>query len=544
MWFDATTIAEVTPFLTLPRQWGLLIASITEQLGRDTAYHWRKAVEQAAASQHTAEDAVESIPRRLPPMEPLTPPLPTSAFLHPEIAEGAAPWLDAYCEHSAYWAPRAAKGFHQTIGLWVLSTISARRICVHLGKPKYPMLFLALVAPSSLFTKTTTAHIGRKALANAGCKFLLTPDRITPQALVRRMAGKIEDDYGTLTEEEQNDRKRALALAGQRGWYYEEWGGMLHQIRRSDSVMSEFHSMLKVLDDGEDDFANETIIRGLEHVQDPSLALLASATPADLAPFMRPHSPWWNDGFWARFSFATPLSEEEPSLARQPRGLDILSSDLIVGLHAWHQRLGIPDYHVERIYDDREKPLGWKGVRAPFQPQVLQIPDSVLDAYQTYNEGLITLVRQGKVGEDMSSCYARFHEKALRIATLLASLSDRPTIELCHWAYAQQVTEAWRTMLHHLIQSAAASEPMSKEQAWEERIETLLTSSGAMTARQLQQNIFRCTSEELRRLLSSMASIGRIIAIPKGKTTLYMLPMDAPPVEEESKDEKNDDLPF
>jgi Protein of unknown function (DUF3987) len=476
---------------------------------------------------------------------PLTPALPEEALLHPELAEGAAPWLDAYCEHSRTWAPRAAQGFHQAIGLWVLSTISARRVCVHLGKPHFPMLFIALIAPSTLYTKTTTAHVGRKGITDAGCKFLLTPDRITPQALIRRMSGKIEDDYGNLDEDEQNIRRRDLAFAGQRGWYYEEWGTLLHQIRRQDSVMTEFHGMLKVLDDASDDFSNETILRGLEYVKDPALALLASATPADLAPFMRPGNPWWRDGFWARFAFVTPLIDEKPSLADLPRGLDALPSELVVSLHAWHKQLGIPEFSVEGVFDHKGNSTGtWKGKRAAFQPQVLTIPDDVLGAYRSYNKALMSMVINGTVSPDLSGCYGRYHDKALRIATLLASFNNSSSIQFMHWAYAQQVVESWRAMLHNLLQTAAESEPMSREQMWEEKIEQLLSSRGAMTARELQQQMFRCTSQDLQRLLASMVNIGRIVAIPKGKTALYMVPMDAPPAEQENAKEENDDVPF
>lgn len=74
---------------------------------------------------------------------------------------------------------------------------------------------------------------------------------------------------------------------------------------------------------------------------------------------------------------------------------------------------------------------------------------------------------------------------------------------------------------------------MTREQIWEEKIESLLSSCGAMTARDLQRHLFRCTSQELKQLLSAMVSVGRIVMIPKGKTQLYMLPLDAPPGEEE-----------
>lgn len=542
-WYDPEPLALIATLYPDKDAWGKAKQIFTSIGGN--RFDLEQAVKQYLDRHENGRAPVISRVRQASTEPSLMPPLPEEACLHPELAEGAAPWLDAYCDHSRIWAPRAADGFHQAIGLWMLSTISARRVCVHLGKPQFPMLFLALVAPSTLYTKTTTAHVGRRAITDAGCKFLLTPDRITPQALIRRMSGKVDDDYGDLDVQEQEVRRRDLAFAGQRGWYYEEWGTLLHQIRRQDSVMTEFHGMLKVLDDASDDFSNETILRGLEYVKDPALALLASATPADLAPFMRPGNPWWRDGFWARFAFITPRRDEKPSLADLPRGLDALPSELISTLHSWHTRLGIPDYDVEPIFDAKKNATGrWKGTRAPFQPQVLAIPDDVLSAYRTYNKALVGMVIDGTVSADLSGCYGRYHDKALRIATLLASMSNAPRLHLMHWAYAQQVVESWRAMLHHLLQTAAESEPMSREQAWEERVEQLLSSHGPMTARDLQRQLFRCTAQDLQRLLASMTTIGRIFTIPKGKTMLYMVPMDAPPEQESSIEEKNDDVPF
>jgi hypothetical protein len=532
-WHDESIAEDMAPFLQDPYRLGPLLAMAKKQ-GIDTFIlqaGWKQA-------QHF-NGAVPPVGKSVPvsPID-LAPELPKEARLPPRLAIGAAGWLEDYCAHSRFWAPRAADGFHQAVGLWMLSTISARRVCVHLGKPEFPMLFLTMVAPSTLYTKTTTAHIARRALRQAGCQFLLTPDRITPQALIRRMSGRVEDDYSVLDQEQKDIKRRELAFAGQRGWYYEEWGGMLQQIRRHDSVMSDFHGTLRVLDDGADDFSNETIMRGLEHVVDPSLALLCSATPADLAPYMRPGANWWQDGFWPRFAFITPRTDEPPSLADQPPGLDTLPAALVEPLHRWHARLGEPKCTIEPMYDSEGKPSGrWKADRRPFAPHVLGMPAEVLKAYNTYNKALLTLIIENRTSQDVKGCYGRFHAKALRVAILLASLEGCADIEMRHWAYAQHIAETWRNMLHHLLVIAAESEPKSNEQLWEEKIESLLSVHGPMTARELQRHLFRCPASALKNVLASMAAIGRIVMMPKGKTMLYLVPMDAPPAEVEDVEE-------
>src|SRR5262249_26155337 len=153
-----------------------------------------------------------------------------------------------YISHSARWSPRAASNFHTANGLWTLSTVAARRIAVEIGHPIYPNLFLALIARSTLYAKTTTAKIARRDLQQAGCGALLASDRSTPQALLRNMAGVVPESYPVMSPDEQIAVSQRIAFAAQRGWYYEEWGSMLHQMTRKDSPMSEFHGMLRWLD--------------------------------------------------------------------------------------------------------------------------------------------------------------------------------------------------------------------------------------------------------------------------------------------------------
>lgn len=540
MWFLPETLADLALIRYDKAQWGEV--KTHAKLQGINPWDLEGAVDEAIAKSNGY--GPEMVPLTFPDVrEPLMPLLPHDARFDVSLAEGAAPWLEAYCAHSRHWAPRAAQGFHQAVGLWLLSMVAARRVCVHLGTQKFPMLFLALIAPSTLYTKSTTAHVAQKALESIGCRFFLTPDRQSPQALIRRMSGRVPEDYGSQDAATQIETCRQMAFAGQRGWYYDEWGGMLQQMRRSDSVIAEFHGLLKVLDDNLHEYENDTIARGLDRITEPSLALLASATVHDLAPYMKEGAAWWRDGFWPRFALITPYEDEEPSLIPQPQGLDTLPSSLVIALRDWHERLGIPSAEIVPMLDAKGKPVGtWKVQRAPFFPQVLPLSASVLQAYHTYNEALLTMVIRGEVHADLSGCYGRFHEKALRIAILLASLGDCKEIEMPHWVYAQQVVEGWRGMLHRLIRVAADVEPLSPEAVWERRIERLLETRGALTARVLQQNLSRCSSRDLHRMLDAMSGIGRIVTVKKGRAMLYMMPIDAPP--EEGENDEASDVPF
>ncbi len=59
-------------------------------------------------------------------------------------ASAPSPWLDAYIAYSRAWSPRAPASFHEACGLWLLSTIAARRVVTHLGSVRYGNLYLAL----------------------------------------------------------------------------------------------------------------------------------------------------------------------------------------------------------------------------------------------------------------------------------------------------------------------------------------------------------------------------------------------------------------
>lgn len=472
----------------------------------------------------------------------IMPSLPRDACLDAGMAHGAAPWLEDYIQHSKKWSPSAAQSFHQAIGLWILSTVAARRVCVHLGSEKFPTLCLALIAPSTLYAKTTTAKIGRTAVHRSGCACLLAPHRSTPQALVQFMGGPVPADYGDVDDLKRIEYDRRLAFAGQCGWYYEEWGGMLHQMTRRDSPVAEFHALLKMLDDSDESYSSNTIMRGLEKVDRPYLSLLASATPADLCQFMKPSSPWWHDGFWPRFAFITPLPNECPIITPLQRGLafhdDRHAAKLITDLYEWHNWLGIPSVEVKERDGAKGKNARWQVNRTSMEPHILSIDDAVHEAMHNYRHALLTMHMNKEIHEDLGSCYGRLHEKALRIAMLLASFSRQSIITLAHWTYAQHITEDWRLMLHHVIAMAEQAQPQTKEEILEDKITNLLAQYEMLSRRQLQRHLHHTSSRELASVLKAMLGALRIKEVEHGNTVMYMLCTDMPLHEGDIKDEE------
>lgn len=542
-WCTPEVLETLTFFRKIPQQWAFIKARYREHGGN--AFDLEKAVDAQLRLATLAEEPAPA--RQAPSAQPLAPPLPKKVLLHPELADGAAPWLDAYIEHSTKWSPRAAAGFHAAIGLWMLSTIAARRIAVELGSPLYPSLFMALVSRSTLYAKTTTARIGTRGMWQAGCGNLLASSRSTPQALLRSMAGVVPQDYASLNAEAQIAATERIAFAAQRGWYYEEWGGMLHQMTRQDSPISEFHGLLRWMDDGDERFESDTISRGIERVHNPYLALLCSATPHDLAQFMRPGAKWWHDGFWPRFSLITPMADALPSRRRQPEGMASLPSYLLKPLQEWHKSLGIPKACIEEILQN-EKPTGtYKAAVDPLPCRIMTLGAGVLDAYYTYNDALLDMVIEGAVPQDLDSCYGRFHVKALRIAMLLASLQEEHVVALKHWTYAQDIAEQWRLMLHHLVEIASGDMPRTREELLEDKLEAMLSRHGEMTARDLHRIVKGFSSREIDTTLQSLHKAERIVMSKRGKAHTYGLPSVSTSdgaVTEETKCPEDDIPPF
>ena len=492
---------------------------------------------------YTLEKAIRATPThevvQLPLVpDALIPALPSEAYLDPELGAHAAPWLDGYIQYSQQWATRSAHAFHEAVGLWMMSTVAARRICIHDRKRIYPNLFIAMIARSTLYGKSTAADLGNEALKQAGCGALVYEGHATPQAFLQDMSGYVDPEYGYVDSAEQERLCQRLAFASQCGWYLNEWGGMLKQMTRSESHMSAFHDLIRSLDDNVDRYTNRTVLRGRESIHQPYLAFLASATPSDLQLFLSPESRWWSDGFWPRFALVAPRLHEPPSDADAPEGLAVMPPDLVAMLHSWHVRLGIPVCTVEQIVDASNRPTNkWRRQVGNWTCTQLGFSAEARHAYRAYGHALLHLVQADKVPEHFASSYGRYAEKALRIAMLLASCadtSDHPTVTLEHWAYAQRVTERWRTMLHEVVEMIEHSQPLSRDERIEQRVLHLLSSQGAQSVRDLRRHVHGASSGDILKALEHLVEAGIIRSVVQGQKTLFYVPGDYEDLDEDA----------
>lgn len=86
----------------------------------------------------------------------------------------------------------APLGYHELVGLSILSATLGNRVYLPFGRMRiYPNIWTVLIAPSSLFRKTTSINIGMHLLRNI-CPDAIFPNEITPEALTDLLASKAQ----------------------------------------------------------------------------------------------------------------------------------------------------------------------------------------------------------------------------------------------------------------------------------------------------------------------------------------------------------------
>lgn len=450
------------------------------------------------------------------------PPLPDAACIDPAIGADACRWLDEYVALSRLWSPRAYDDFHIACALWLLSTVAARRVVVHLGGPRYPNLYIALVARSSLWAKSTTAKIVGQTLRDAGLSFFLAPDDSTPQRFISDLVLKVPADWDQLDMQGRQAASARMAFPAARGWFYEELGMKLDAMLQTGGFMADFRGILRAFDDCPETYQYASIGRGLDSVQNPYIAMLGNMTPSDLQRATKKSPGLWQDGFWARWAFVTPPGDSNSSRARFPSGEREIPDSIVEPIKRWHERLGVPEVDVEPRRDDDGKTTGWDAVADPTRRTHVTVDQDVFEAYYAYHDALLDVVEQ-EDNKDFDGNYARFAEKALRVAMLLASLEHGDRITLPVWARAQGIAERWRRSLHELY--AQANEPAPNEQMHKEEMAMqIIMRHGEMTSAQVAR-FAHVSSMEMSATLEALVAGGALVRTAESRrgTVRYAL---------------------
>ena len=460
--------------------------------------------------------------------------LPAYARLPEDLGRDACRWLDDYVRFSQTWSPRSFDGFHEACGLWLLSTVAARRVVVHYGRPRYTNLYFLLAGRTTMHAKSSATDIARQLLRACELDYLLAADEATPQAFVRTLAGGgLLLNFDRMEEAQRLAAEMRLGFCGQRGWYAEEFGSWLASMTRTDGVMADFRGLLRKLDDCPPDYSRSTIARGDEVIHRPYLALIANLTPADLRPVAKKGTQLWGDGFLARFAFVTP-PRDEVLTAQFPKGQRPYPPELTAPLVEWHQQLGLPKVEVENQVDRGGNPTGEKIVTIePSEPQVCTLADDVWDALHRYNTGVLEIAQRSEM-TDLDGNYGRLHEKALRVATLLASLENGGRIELQHWARAQEVAERWRLYAHRLYEQVTELEASPKAEIEDKVLDAIRRWQGTekypegLTANEIGRFVWGLGAGEVKYFADQLVSAGVLVKHKPGRAERYCMPEPEP----------------
>ncbi|OGR25916.1 MAG: hypothetical protein A2139_14245 [Desulfobacca sp. RBG_16_60_12] len=438
------------------------------------------------------------------------PQLPESARMPEGLGREACPWLDRYIEFSRKWSPRSYEGFHEACGIWVLSTVAARRISAHLGGKRYTSLYILLISRTSIWAKSTAAKISMDILRQAGLDWLLAPDESTPQGFLSDLCGHLPPDYGDIESNDVRERiKLEISMSGRRGWFYEEFGQHLSAMLKEGGFMAEFRGLLRKFDDHPDSHTYSTKSRGRERIDKPYLALLGCLTPADFQEADRKGGMMWHDGYWARFSLVTAFQQKSCCRDRFPDTERIIPDDLITPLAKWNQRLGVPKVYVNPVFAGNGKDTGRFTVERELETETLiPISDDVFEAFYSYHDALLDLASSSE-NMALDGHYSRFAEKALRVAMLMASLDERSKgVELKHWARGQEIAERWRESLHRLLEQLTDSVTSSKEEVKEEKVRNVGRKLGNPTATEAKKYLAGMSVSEVQFYLDALVRAG------------------------------------
>jgi hypothetical protein len=415
------------------------------------------------------------------PLMAYMPELPRAARLSEDEhknALNAGRWVDDYGKFATLASPMTPALFHLSYGLALLSTAIARRVYVRAGDDMiYPNLYMLLVAPSTLYAKTTGLNVGLKLLDMAGLNHFLLPTGVTPQSLISELTNRAPQNLQEWSRDSREDWQKERLFSAQRGWWMDEAASLLDLFKQKNTA--DLLGLILKLYGCPPKLSVSTIGRGRETVRHSYLSICGPTTPAAMRSHLK-NAELWGDGLFARFLFVTPDTAPVdafycPSLETPP------------GLAQHLNKLAFT-----RLEVPKESLTG--EIQAPPAIQA-EIPPEVWRKWQAYKSGVFTLLVKRAVSEKLFAIYGRLHTTAIKIAMLLAAsdyvemaegnpLIIRPE----HWARAQIITEGYRASLHRLVEDA--SRPVDDEdQELAEKIVNRIKTSQRNSRRELSQDL-------------------------------------------------------
>lgn len=445
----------------------------------------------------------------MPVMKHYAPTLPDAAQLSPAQIQEAATgrkWLDQYVHWAKRAGPLSPEIFYEAIGLWTLSMAAARRLRIKIGGEEiYPNLYIFIVAPTTVYRKTTALNIARSLIEKSRLDFFLMPERATPEALFDYLAGKMPPNMADLSPSDIEHLRMGRVFAGQRALYVDEASGLLSEMKKDYNA-----GLTEIIMEGYDSTKSPKKIlkgAGLVSIKQMSLSVLAATTPVEWSRRMGIEER--QNGFVARFAIITP--ETAPIYHDTEDDVDI-PAELIQRL--WHFFARVLPWD-KRAVDSDGRPKGLppdEEVEAPPFISPIVTPEAMkqLKAYREAVGFSMLKSAGGDIGEDKAGQYSRLGTMAIKIAMLLAAVDTyQGAIKIeAHHAYAAQlICERWRESLHRLdvhIQE-------SKAESVDDRLVNFIKATGTtgVTLRDIQRGC-NTNGQNVEYMLKTLMDAGLI----------------------------------
>lgn len=321
-------------------------------------------------------------------------------------------WLSEYVRVAALQSPLSPNDFHEAIGLWAVSTVIGRRLCAPMAHGDvFPNLWAMILAPSTVFAKTTAMSIGRRLVEDVAPEALL-PDTSTPEALLD-----------------------SLAAMGQRGYVVDEASGLMSMSQRD--YMRGTTELLMSLYDCPNTYRRKTRA-GETKVSAAYLTMLAASTPALMKLYLR-DARLWASGWWPRFALV--VAPERPLPFERAVDVNGEWTHLAQALQALARRLDAPPAQPMRVVFDRAALDTW----------------NEYDRWARY-DALLTLDI-----DTLRAAYGRSPTQALKVAVCLAALdwprTERlPRVTVDHMTRALDIARRWLTCAQRALDLADQGE--------------------------------------------------------------------------------------
>jgi len=400
------------------------------------------------------------------------PPLPLTGrdalFLSkPEGISGT--WLDRYIAFGLEASPKSPYSFHQIMGLSLLAAVLARRVYLPVSSFNlYPNLYSLIIAPSTLYAKSSTLDLGNGVLYAANLERLLLPVGVTPQSLVTELTNRQPETLSTWDPMDQKSWHDERQFSGQRLWLMDEVGGLLDAFDRK--ITAELLPYVLKLYDCPPRLSASTISRGRQTIFGGYLTICGPTTPIAMRQHLRNEAHWGN-GLFSRFAFITP--DSPPVCAFYPRAVVKCPSDIVDHLS------GLCFKHL---------PMPCDGIAGT--PLVATLADGVWERWESYHTALWKMLNGHKVSEKLFASYGRLHTMAMKVALLLAVStwsenggSGPIVVTAEHWNRAQTIAENFRAGLHQAFADAGRANPGSTLE--EKILERISSSTSGISAREI-----------------------------------------------------------